>query len=177
MELWAGMVDVGPTRAGELIDEGRGAYAYCAGQAPSLAEFLARLTAAAEEAGLELRAIDWIAPHAGLSERTRLSAAVSDVVRAALEGEEIAFGHFHSYPDESDPEAARLDAMKEEVESFIGNWIDGAVDAYPEPFSLGACAFVAELDFGEVSAIGWSTTAGAPADLLRRAIDAMEEDG
>lgn len=174
MDLWAGMVDVGPSRAGELIDEGRGAYAYCAGEADGLPDFLARLTAAAEEAGLELRAIDWIAPLATLPERTRASAAVIDVVEAARDGGAVAFDHFHSYPDADDPEALRLDAMKDELEAFVGNWLDGAVDAYEEPFALGACAVVAELRFDAGAQLGWASTGGDPAALLRRAVAAAE---
>ena len=176
MELWAGMVDVGPSRAGELIDEGRGAYAYCAGQATDLPDFLARLTAAAGVAGLELRAIDWIARHATLPERTRISPAVTDVVKTALDTGAVAFDHFHSYPDEDDAESARLDAMKDELETFVGNWLDGAADAYDAPFTLASWAFVAELDFGEDAAISWSTTALDAAELLRRALAAMDDD-
>jgi hypothetical protein len=177
MELWAGMVDVGPSRGGELIDEGRGAYAYCAGEATDLPDFLARMSAAAEEAGLELRAIDWIAQHATLPERTRESEAVSDVARAALDGGTVAFDHFHSYPDADDAEAARLDAMKDELETLVGNWLDGAVDAYAEPFALGACAFVAELHFADGAQLGWASTGEDPAALLRRAAAAAEERG
>ena len=175
MELWAGMVDVGPSRAGELIDEGPGAYAYCAGEAADLPEYLARMTAAAEQAGLELRAIDWIAPHATLPERTRMSRAVIDVVQAARDGGTVAFDHFHSYPDADDPEGARLDAMKDELETLVGNWLDGAVDAYDEPFALGACAFVAELRFDDGAQLGWASTGEDPASLLRRAAAVAEE--
>jgi hypothetical protein len=175
MDLWAGMVDVGPSRGGELIDEGRGAYAYCAGEAADLPDFLARMTAAAERAGLELRAIDWIAQHATLPERTRTSAAVADVVRAARDSGTVAFDHFHSYPDADDPEGARLDAMKDELETLVGNWLDGAADAYDEPFVLGACAFVAELRFADGAQLGWASTGEDPAALLRRAAAEAEE--
>jgi hypothetical protein len=175
MELWAGMVDVGPSRGGELIDEGRGAYAYCAGQANDLPDFLARLTAAAAVAGLELRAIDWIARHATLPERTRISLAVSDVVKTTLDTGTVAFDHFHSYPDENDPESVRLDAMKEELETFVGNWLDGAIDRYDGGFELGDSAFVAELRFGDVTEIGWAGSGADPAALLRRAAEQLPE--
>ena len=175
MELWAGMVDVGPSRAGELIDEGRGAYAYCAGQATDLPDFLARLTAAAGIAGLELRAIDWIARHATLPESTRISPAVTDVVKTALDTGAVAFDHFHSYPDEDDPEALRLEAMKSQVEALAGNWIDGAIDRYDGGFELGDSVFVAELRFGDYTEIGWAGSGADPAALLRRAAEQLPE--
>jgi hypothetical protein len=169
MELWAGMVDV----AGGPAAEG-GAYAYCAGEADDLTGFLARLTATARERGLELRAIDWMARHATLPEPMRLSDPIADVVQAALDAGGVAFDHFHTYPDENDPEAARLDATKEQLETFVGDWLDGAVDAYDEPFTLDGYAFVADLSFAEGSTIALAAASRDPADLLRRAAAAAD---
>jgi hypothetical protein len=165
MELWAGMVDA--RIAGE------GAYVYCAGEAGDLPDFLSRLTGAAAAAGIELRGIDWIARHATLPEPMRLSEAITDVVRAALDRGVVAFDHAHSYPDD-DPDAERLDAVKAQLEGFVGDWFDGAVDAYDAPFDLAGYAFVAELGFAEGSTVALATASRDPADLLRRAIDALE---
>jgi hypothetical protein len=173
-ELWAGMVDVGPSPGGP-IGEGEGAYAYCAGQADGLPDFLAQLTAAAETAGLELKGIDWIARHATLPERMRLSDAVIDVVKAALDSGEVAFDHIHVYADEDEPEGGRLDALKTELEAFVGDWLDGAVDAYDAPFAVDSYTFIAELDFGGDSTITWAGRSADPVDLLRRALDALED--
>jgi len=166
MELWAGMVD---TRIG-----GEGAYVYCAGEADDLPGFLGRLTEAAAAAGLELQGIDWIARHATLPEPMRLSEEIADVIRATLDRGEVAFDHAHSYP-EDDPDAARLDAAKTQLESFVGDWFDGAVDAYDEPFTLDGYAFVAEVGFAEGSTVALAAASKDPADLLRRALGALED--
>jgi hypothetical protein len=175
--IWVGMVDVRPAGPGGPLGEwSGGAYAYCAGRAPDLARFLARLSDAAHEAELELVAIDWMAGEATLPDEARASPAVRDVIAAAGSGG-VVFDHFYGYPEADDPEAGRLDALKGELEAFVGNWLDGAVDAYDAPFRLESYAFVAELDFGDDVTVGWAGRSADPVGLLRRAIDALEEPG
>jgi hypothetical protein len=118
-------------------------------------------------------AIDWLAGEAALPDDTRTSPAVRDVVAAAEAGG-VVFDHFHSYPEEDDPDAARLDAMKARAEALAGNWVDGAIDRYDGAFELGACAFVAELRFAHGTELGWASADGDPAALLRRAADAAQ---
>jgi hypothetical protein len=171
MELWAGLVDV----AGGPLGERGGAYAYCAGQADDLPGFLARLTEAARDAGLELRAIDWMARHATLPEPMRLSDPVADVVRDALDGGGVVFDHFHHYPGEGDPEAERLGAVKEQLQDFVGDWFDGAVEAYDEPFTLEQYAFVAELGFADdTTTVAWASLSADELELVRRVLAAMQ---
>lgn len=176
--IWVGMVDVRPAAPdGALGDWEGGAYAYCAGRAADLPAFLVRLTAAARAAALELVGIDWLTGHDALPEETRASAAVRDTVAAAVAAGDVAFEHFHGYPDADDPDAARLEAMKAQVEGLAGNWIDGAIDRYDGAFELGPCAFVAELRFDDGPQLGWASLGGDPAALLRRAAAAADERG
>jgi hypothetical protein len=152
----------------------RGAYIYGAARADSV---LAALAAMADvDPDLELLGVEWLQTYDELPERGQQSEPVRGVLAALADGR-AALDHSFTYPEDAEPDPA--DALREEVESFVGGWIEGAAERFGD-FALGDYAFIAELRFPDEdeAEIGWAyqgSVAGAPALFTRAARDA--EDG